>query len=139
MLQGDERSARSAKQLRREMSPPERLLWSRLRQRPSGIKFRNQHPAGPYVADFYCHEHRLIIEIDGVAHDMGDRPSRDLKRDHWFQYRGLRVVRYSAKQVLADPDGVAESILAVCLAAAPPSALWAATSPRGGDSAKVPT
>jgi very-short-patch-repair endonuclease len=47
------------------MSLPEVLLWQALRARPGGWKFRRQHPSGPYVADFYCHEARLIVEVDG--------------------------------------------------------------------------
>src|SRR5205085_6433162 len=61
-----------AQTLRREMSPPERLLWSRMRGSAlGGLKFRRQHPFDPYVLDFYCHEARLCVEIDGWDHNMG--------------------------------------------------------------------
>ena len=121
MLQGGEATIRRARSLRAEMSLPERLLWAELKQKPRGIKFRRQHPSGPYVADFYCHEYRLIIELDGRAHDMGDRSEADRKRDHWFEQRGLRVVRIPAKDVLADPTAVGESILALCDTSRSPS------------------
>jgi very-short-patch-repair endonuclease len=97
------------------MTLPEVLLWQRLRQRPEGLKFRRQHPAGQYVADFYCHEARLVVEVDGKSHDMGDNPARDDARDEWFQAIGLRVIRVPASDVLRDADeAVASMVLAAC-------------------------
>jgi very-short-patch-repair endonuclease len=116
MLQGSDRTNRRAKGLRREMTLPEVLLWQRLKLRPNGLKFRRQHPAGRYVLDFYCHEARLIVEIDGIAHNMGERPERDIKRDQEFAAKGLRTVRIPASDVLRDPDGVTESIAALAAA-----------------------
>ena len=84
-----------ARRLRRVMTPPEVWLWSLLRQRPEGIRFRRQHPLGPYVLDFYCPEAKLAIEIDGIAHDMGDNPARDIARDAWLTDHDLRVARLS--------------------------------------------
>ena len=119
MLQGTIEAKAHAKRLRREMSLPEVLLWQRLRTRPMGLKFRKQHDAGNYVLDFYCHEVRLIVEIDGIAHDMGDRPGRDSKRDAEFTAKGFRVVRIPAVDVLRDPDQAAESIAAIGAARRP--------------------
>ncbi len=93
------------------MSLPEVLLWVRLRRAPEGVRFRRQHPIGPYVLDFYCAAAGLAIEVDGVAHDMGARPERDVVRAEWLRARGVRVVRIPAGEVLADPDGVAEAIV----------------------------
>ncbi|RYB05373.1 DUF559 domain-containing protein [Lichenibacterium ramalinae] len=70
-----------ARRLRRAMTPPELRLWSALRRRPEGRKFRRQHPLGPYVLDFYCDEARLGVEVDGLAHDLGSAPARDRMRD----------------------------------------------------------
>ena len=70
-----------ARELRRTMSLPEGLLWQELRKRPGGYKFRRQHPILDFIADFYCPTARLILEVDGAAHDMGDRPRRDVERD----------------------------------------------------------
>ncbi|MDB5670096.1 MAG: hypothetical protein JWO25_1055, partial [Alphaproteobacteria bacterium] len=81
MLSGPTPTIRIARGLRREMSLPEVLLWTRLRRRPQGFKFRRQQPAGRYVLDFYCHEAGLAIEVDGEAHDRGDRPQRDAERN----------------------------------------------------------
>ena len=113
MLQGTRGAKAQAKKLRREMSLPEVLLWQRLKTRPNGLKFRKQHDAGNYILDFYCHEVRLIVEVDGIAHDMGDRPRRDEERDAHFTAKGFKVVRIPASDVLRDPDEMAEAIAAM--------------------------
>jgi very-short-patch-repair endonuclease len=113
MLQGTGRTKARAKKLRREMSLPEVLLWQRLKLRPQGLKFRRQYPAGRYILDFYCHEVRMIVEVDGIAHDMGDRPERDEERDAEFIAKGFQVVRIPATDVLRDPDEAAEAIAAI--------------------------
>ncbi|MBX9815068.1 MAG: hypothetical protein A4S12_08325 [Proteobacteria bacterium SG_bin5] len=84
------------------MTLPELLLWRELRRQSSGFKFRRQHPAGPYTADFYCHEARLIVEVDGQAHGRGDRPAKDSARDAWFDARRFAVLRLPATAVLRD-------------------------------------
>jgi very-short-patch-repair endonuclease len=94
------------------MSLPEVLLWQALRQRPDGLKFRRQHPSGPYVADFYCHEAQLVVEIDGEAHGRGNAPARDERRDAWFAQQGLNVLRIPAVAVLNDLDNVLAGVLA---------------------------
>jgi len=94
------------------MSFPETLLWRELRKRPGGLKFRRQHPAGRFILDFYCHEARLIVEIDGVAHDMGNRPRRDRRRDQHFEQKGLRTLRVPAADVLRDIGRVIGAIVA---------------------------
>ena len=131
-------SLAAARKQRREMTLPEGLLWQHLRQRPLGVKFRNHHPIGNLVVDFYCVSKRLVIEIDGIAHDMGDNPERDRRRDAWLKSEGFSVVRIPAADVLRDPIAAAESLVAMCCADPPPSAAGAAaTSPRGGVSAGV--
>jgi very-short-patch-repair endonuclease len=112
MLQGPEKTIKRARKLRREMSLPEVLLWRELRKRPAGLKFRHQHPAGPYVADFFCHEARLVVEVDGEAHGRGDRPERDAARDAWFAERRFEIMRVPAREVLGDFDGVVRGISA---------------------------
>ena len=124
----------AARNLRRKMSLPEGLLWQQLRQRPMGLKFRNQHPIGSMVVDFYCASSRLVIEVDGISHGMGDQPERDQRRDSWLRSQGFNVVRVLASDVLNDPVAVAQSLVSLCAAKPPPSALRAATSPKGGDS-----
>ncbi|MDB5726626.1 MAG: endonuclease protein [Novosphingobium sp.] len=101
-----------ARQLRKEMSLPERMLWRELRQRPEGLKFRKQHPIGNYVVDFCCLGARLIVEVDGEVHNMGDRPARDLIRSKFLEDSGFKVLRISARRVLADVVGTAGAIVA---------------------------
>lgn len=113
MLHGPKPTQRRAKKLRREMSLPEVLLWQALRKRPGDLRFRHQHPAGEYVLDFFCPRVRLAVEVDGQAHDRGDRPERDAERDAWLMAQGVRVLRVSAKDVLADLDAVVRYIVFV--------------------------
>jgi len=110
--QTTKRTVRIARGLRREMSLPEVLLWRLLRQ--TGVKFRKQHPCGPFVVDFYCAAAKLVIEVEGIAHDMGDRPQRDEARSRWLEAQGYRVLRIPAVEVLKDVEAVTESIVAAC-------------------------
>jgi very-short-patch-repair endonuclease len=100
-----------ARTLRRSPTLPEGLLWQALRTRPKGLKFRRQHPLGSYVADFYCASARLIIEVDGESHRMGNRPARDVRRDAWLCDEGFRVVRFAASDVMNDLESVLTAIL----------------------------
>ena len=109
----------SARRLRRQLSLPEMLLWQRLRLTKGDLRSRRQHAMGLYVADFYCPEAKLVIEVDGRAHDS--RHVRDEKRDAYLTSLGFRVSRILAADVPADPDGVAHSIYHLCAAVAGPS------------------
>ncbi|WP_294047181.1 DUF559 domain-containing protein [Sphingomonas sp.] len=101
-----------ARKARRAMSLPEVLLWQRLKGSPQGIAFRKQHPIGRYRADFYCAAAKLVIEVDGAAHDMGDRPQRDVERTIGLERQGYRILRVPAADVLRDADEAAQSIVA---------------------------
>jgi very-short-patch-repair endonuclease len=96
------------------MTLPEVVLWQQLRQRPDGLKFRRQHPAGPYVLDFYCDQARLCIEVDGSVHGMGDNAQVDEYRDVWLAEAGIRTLRISANDVLKNLDGVLQLIVLEC-------------------------
>jgi very-short-patch-repair endonuclease len=101
-----------ARQLRRTLSPPEVQLSSRLRERvPGKPVFRRQHPIGPYVLDSYCAKAILAVEIDGVSHDMGDRPERDEHRDAWLKKRGVTVIRIPAAELARDFDQASDAIV----------------------------
>ena len=115
MLAGPRPTVKKARRLRRSMSPPEVVLWHRLRHRPGGFKFRRQHPAGSYILDFFCSEARLAIEVDGIAHDLGNRPDADRVRDKWLGAQGVAVLRISAADVVRTPDQVIEWIVARCV------------------------
>ena len=88
MLTGPASTIAIARKLRRKLTLPEGLLWRELRKRPAGLKFRRQHPAGPYVLDFVCMSARLAIEVDGEAHSRGLNPARDETRDQWLLSQG---------------------------------------------------
>ena len=75
-----------ARKLRAEPSLPETLLWRHLRD----VKIRRQHPVGEWVLDFYCAAAKVAFEVDGIAHDMGDRPERDISRDEGSGRLGLK-------------------------------------------------
>ena len=101
-----------ARALRKSMTPPEVLLWVRLRGHgPGRPVFRRQHPLGAYILDFYCARARLVVEVDGQSHGMGQAPAHDERRDAFLAAQGLRVMRYPASEVMADPTGVAQSIM----------------------------
>jgi very-short-patch-repair endonuclease len=99
-----------ARKLRREMSLPEVLLWQELRGQKTGAKFRKQHPIGPYTVDFYYAGARLIVEVDGEAHDRGNRPQRDASRDEYLLDRGYQLLRIPAAEVLRDLAAVVQHI-----------------------------
>ena len=92
------------------MTLPEVLLWNELRRSDASLKFRRQHPIGPYVVDFYCASARLAVEVDGAAHDMGENPVRDEQRDAWLAARGICVLRIPAQEVLRDVETAVQAI-----------------------------
>jgi very-short-patch-repair endonuclease len=105
-----------ARALRRAMTLPEVLLWQTVRGgQVGGLRFRRQHPIGPYVLDFYCPVIRLAVEIDGAAHDIPAQSSHDLRRDAWLAAQGIRVLRVSASDILS--EGKRESVLDTIAAA----------------------
>jgi very-short-patch-repair endonuclease len=119
------RSMSSARRLRKQLSLPEMLLWRLLRLRRRELRFRRQHPIGPFVADFYCPAAKLVVEIDGAVHE--GRQAADAKRDAYMNSVGISVIRFPAAEVLADPEAVADGIYRLCEDAAGPST----TQPSG--------
>ena len=122
-----------ARKLRKNMTLPEVLLWRLLKGQPMGVKFRRQHPSSKIGMDFYCSDARLVIEVDGFAHDTGDRPERDEKRDAWLKLHNLETVRIPASEVLKDSVAVADSIVAMALSRLPlhhPARARRSPSPR---------
>jgi very-short-patch-repair endonuclease len=112
-LEGSPNSRSNAKRLRKQMTPPEIALWLALRANEEGLRFRKQHAAGPYVLDFYCAPARLAIEVDGEAHNHGYRPQRDATRDAWLTAQNIRVLRYPAREMLANLDDVIRQITSI--------------------------
>jgi very-short-patch-repair endonuclease len=97
--------------LRKNLTGAELLLWKNLRNRKlMGYKFRRQHPAGKYVADFYCHEKLLIIELDGGIHEKPDVKERDEGRESDLKNLGLTIIRFKNEEIESDLDKVLNEI-----------------------------
>ncbi|MBM3928803.1 MAG: DUF559 domain-containing protein [Sphingomonadales bacterium] len=120
-----------ARRLRCDMSLPEVQLWQQLRGSRRGVRFRRQHPIGPYVVDFYCAKASLVIEVDGMAHDVADRPARDALRDAFLTDNGYRLVHIAAARILTDAQATADAI--VSLAARPLHRPADGPPPRAGE------
>jgi len=102
------RTLRYAKHLRHEMTAAEQALLKYLRAgRLNGIKFRRQHPIPPYVVDFCCAEHALVVELDGSQHTA----EQDMLRTQYLQSQGWQVVRYWDNEVLLQTEDVVNAIL----------------------------
>ncbi len=101
-----ETTFRNARYLRRESTEVEQVLWSHLRDRGFGVKFRRQHPMATFVLDFYCHEKRLVVEVDGSGHDWLDQATYDAWRTGELERLGCRVVRFRNEEVLHELERV---------------------------------
>ncbi len=100
----------NARQLRREQSPIEAILWKRIRsQQLNGLKFRRQYPVGNYIIDFYCPALKLAIELDGDSHN--EQINYDETRTLWLNQQGIEVLRFTNQEVVQNLDGVLEMIL----------------------------
>ncbi len=105
------RSTTNAREMRKNLTPPEARLWQALRGKAlDGLKFRRQHPIGPFILDFYCVSVRLAVEVDGSIHTLGDNPKRDDSRDLWLERHGITVLRIPAQYVLDRLDAVLTEI-----------------------------
>ena len=98
-----------SRELRTRQTKPESLIWTVLRaKRLAGLKFRRQHPIGPYFADFACVEKRIVIELDGGYHDF--QYEKDRQRQRFLETEGWQVLRFGNDDVLPDVEAVAISI-----------------------------
>jgi type I restriction enzyme R subunit len=94
-----------ARQLRQQQTPAEGIVWELLRDRRlEGLKFRRQHQIGNYIADFYCEEHRLVVEIDGEIHRSPEVVAKDTQRDAYLRSLGYSIVRFENQLVLDQPE-----------------------------------
>ena len=120
-----------ARELRRDGSRAERICWELLRdRRMAGIKFRRQHPIGPYFADFACISRKLVIEIDGDHHAF--QVDADARRTAAMEREGWRVLRFWANHVVANREGVWMEIeQAIAHPLTPPL-------PQGGEESESP-
>lgn len=109
-----------ARSLRRAMTLPEVVLWHALRgKRLSCLRFRRQHPIGPYILDFFCPVARLAIEVDGQGHDREAQLRHDRRREVWLADHNIMVLRFSAADILKDDR--LEGVLRTIESAAAPS------------------
>jgi type I restriction enzyme M protein len=100
-----------ARELRQRHTDAERRIWAILRgRRFLGLKFRRQHPLAPYVLDFYCHEKKLAIELDGGQHNTTAGRAKDERRTRAINQQGIRVIRFWDHDVLQDTEAVLEAI-----------------------------
>ena len=110
----------NARELRRNSTDAERILWSELRDhRLNGIGFRRQVPIKNYIADFACHAAKLVIELDGGQHFSDQSERADAARSAVIEARGFRVIRFSNHDVMTNRAGVLETIAAAVAERAP--------------------
>ncbi len=108
----DPRLIRFARDLRRQSTDAERRIWSYLRGgKLSGYKFRRQHPIEPYIADFYCVEAKLVVELDGRQHSEPAAVIYDKVRTESFAAKGIHVIRFSDFDALTSSEAAARTIL----------------------------
>jgi len=100
----------NARALRKNMTEAEKLLWFHLKKSPLGFKFRRQHPLDSFVADFYCHKAKLVIELDGSIHNLEDIKEYDGYRQRIIEEFGLTVLRFTNKQTFSNPKEILEII-----------------------------
>ena len=100
-----------AKDLRMNETEAEKLLWEKLKNNQlEGFKFRRQHPISLYIADFYCHKLKLIIEIDGEYHFRKEQIPKDEERTKVLEFNGVNVIRFSNDEVLNSLEKVLNEI-----------------------------
>ncbi|MES9951065.1 MAG: DUF559 domain-containing protein [Candidatus Thiodiazotropha sp.] len=101
----------NARELRKNQTDAESLLWQLLRNRQiENAKFRRQHPIEPYILDFYCHDKKLAIELDGGQHNTDEGKDKDQKRTDFLESKGIRVLRFWNNDVLQNTEAVLEII-----------------------------
>jgi len=101
-----------ARRLRKNMTDTERFLWSRIRGKQlNGYQFYRQRPIGNFIVDFYCPAARLVIELDGGQHFEEEGKTRDMLRDEYLRGIGIKVLRFSDRDVFKNIEGVIEEIL----------------------------
>ena len=104
---------KEARELRKKQTKAEEFLWKILRNKKfMGLKFRRQHQIGRYIADFYCDEKKLIIELDGGVHGTEKQKKHDKKRDKYLKALGNKIIRFSNHAVFDNTEVVLNSIAA---------------------------
>lgn len=99
-----------AKKLRNNVTATEMILWGRLKQYFPELKFRRQHPISIYIADFYCHSEKLIIELDGSIHNLQDVKNNDEIRQKYLESLGIQVLRFTNENILNNLETTLQTI-----------------------------
>ncbi|MFZ2978170.1 MAG: endonuclease domain-containing protein [Candidatus Magasanikiibacteriota bacterium] len=100
------------KDLRNFSTKAEILLWQKIKNKQLGVKFRRQYNIGYWIVDFYCHELKLIIELDGGIHfESEEKMAHDKKRQAILEKQGYIVIRYTNYKILDDTDSVVNNII----------------------------
>jgi len=99
-----------ARDLRKNMTDAETILWMHLRLGVNGFKIRRQHPIGIYIVDFYCHKVKLIIEVDGLIHNRPEIKNYDEARETGLKLSGYCILRFSNQEIFTDIENVLEKI-----------------------------
>lgn len=99
-----------ARQLRLILTPAEEKLWNGISNQKLGVKFRRQHPLNMYVADFYCHQLKLVIEVDGGIHNETGQREYDIGRAEELERFGIKVIRFANGEVLNNTENVMRKI-----------------------------
>ena len=99
-----------AERLRRDMTAPEKIIWDRVCKNQLGVRIRRQHPIWKFIADFYCHEVKLVIEIDGGIHLSSENKEYDISRDAILKEFKIDILRFNNDEVINEPDLVIEKI-----------------------------
>ena len=97
-----------AEELRNNMTEAEKMLWERLRKKQLGVRFKAQHPIERFIADFYCHSAKLVVELDGEIHDL--QKEYDIGREAEMEKYDIRVIRFKNQEVFEDIESVVERI-----------------------------
>jgi very-short-patch-repair endonuclease len=101
-----------ARVLRNNMTRAEIILWSRLREKKiNGYKFRRQQPVFDYIVDFYCHELKFIIEVDGEIHSLPEKTNNDSKRDKILKINGYHIIRLTNLEIETELDSTINKII----------------------------
>ena len=99
-----------AERLRRDMTVSEKIIWDRVCKNQLGVRIRRQHPVWKFIADFYCHEIKLVIEIDGGIHLRSENKEYDISRDIILKEFQIEILRFTNDEVINEPDIVIEKI-----------------------------
>ena len=103
-----------ATELRNKQTGAENILWDYLRLKPSGFKFRRQHPIKVYIVDFYCHALKLVIEVDGGIHRDREVRENDIDRQRHLEFEGMTFLRFTNEEIENNVEQVKMKIEKYC-------------------------